>query len=49
MPKVTSLSSTARRACTIAVMLSLGEIILSLYSRYAKKGLIYIALVSPLS
>jgi len=49
IPKVTSLSSIARRARTIAVVLSLGEIILSLYSCYIKEGLIYIALVSPLS
>jgi len=49
MPKVTSFSSIARRACTIAIVLSLGKIILSLYSRYTKKGLVYIILASPLS
>ena len=49
MPKVTSLSSTAYYARTISVILLLGKIILSLYSRYAKKGLVYIALVSPMS
>ena len=41
--------SIARRSYTIAVILSLGEIILSLYSYCAKEGLVYIALVSPLS
>ena len=49
MPKVTSLSSTARRAYTIAAILLLGKIIPSPYSRYAKEGLVYITLVSPLS
>ena len=49
MPKVTSLSSTARRARTVAVVLSLGEIMPSLYSCCAKEGLVYIALASPLS
>jgi len=49
MPKVTSLSSIARRARTIAMVLLLGKIILSLCSRYAKKGLVYITLASPLS
>jgi len=49
MPKVTSFSSIARYTRTITVMLSLGKVILSLYFRYAKKGLVYITLVSPLS
>jgi len=49
IPKVTSLSSTARRAYTVAVVLSLGKIILSPCSRYAKEGLVYIILASPLS
>jgi len=49
MPKVTSLSSIARCAYTIAVVLSLGEIMPSLCSRCAKEGLVYIALVSPSS
>jgi len=49
MPKVTFLSSIARYARTIAIVLSLGEIMLSLCSRYAKEGLVYIALASPLS
>ena len=34
---------------TIALILSLGEIILSLCSYYAKEGLVYITLASPLS
>ena len=46
MPKVTSFSSTAHQSYTITVILSLSEIILSLYSCYAKKGLVYIALAS---
>jgi len=49
MPKVTSLSSIARRARTITVVLSLGKIMPSLYSYCAKKGLVYITLASPLS
>jgi len=49
MPKVTSLSSIARRARTITVVLSLGEIILSPCSRCVKEGLVYITLASPLS
>ena len=49
MPKVTFLSFTARRARTVAAILSLSKIILSLYSRYLKKGLVYITLASPLS
>ena len=34
---------------TITAILLLSKIILSLYSRYIKEGLVYIALVSPLS
>ena len=49
IPKVTSLSSTARRARTVAVVLLLGKIMPSPYSRCAKEGLIYITLASPLS
>ena len=49
MPKVTSLSSTARRARTVTAILLLGKIMPSLYSRYAKEGLVYIILASPLS
>jgi len=40
---------TARRSRTITAILSLGGIILSPYSRYAKKGLVYVTLASPLS
>ena len=42
-------SSIAYWSRTIAAILLLGEIILSPYSYYAKKGLVYIALVSPSS
>jgi len=49
MPKASSSSSTARRSRTVAVILLFGEIMLSPYSYYTKKGLVYIALVSPLS
>jgi len=49
MPKVTSLSSTAYRACTVAIVLLLGEIMPSPCSYYAKEGLVYVALASPLS
>jgi len=38
-----------RRARTVALILSLGEIMLSLCSCCAKEGLVYIALASPLS
>jgi len=49
MPKAISLSSIVRRARTIAAILLLGKIMLSPCSYYAKKGLVCIALVSPLS
>jgi len=49
MSKAISLSSIVWRARTIAAILSLSKIIPSPYSRYAKEGLVYIALVSPLS
>jgi len=49
MPKVTSLSSIAYRARTITIVLLLGKIMLSPYSRYVKKRLVYITLASPLS
>jgi len=49
IPKVTSLSFIAYYAYTIAIVLLLGEIILSPCSCYAKEGLVYIALASPLS
>jgi len=49
MPKAISLLSTVRRAHTVAAILSLSEIILSLCSCYSKKGLVYIMLVSPSS
>ena len=38
-----------RYAYTVALILSLGEIMLSLCSYYAKEGLVYITLASPLS
>ena len=38
-----------RYTCTVALILSLGKIILSPYSRCVKEGLVYIALASPLS
>jgi len=46
MPKVSSLSLTVCRARTIAAILSLSEIILSLCSRYLKEGLVYITLAN---
>ena len=49
MPKAISSSSIARRSRTITAILSLSKIIPSPYSRYAKKGLVYITLTSPLS
>ena len=49
MPKAISSLYTQRYAYTIATILSLGEIMLSLYSRYLKEGLVYIVLASPLS
>jgi len=49
MPKASSLLYAQRRARTITVVLLLGKIILSPCSRYAKEGLVYIALISPLS
>ena len=49
MPKAISLSLTVRCACTVAAILSLSGIILSLCSYCLKKGLVYIALASPLS
>ena len=49
MPKVSSLLSITRRTRTIAAILSLGKIILSPYSHYAKEGLVYVILASPLS
>jgi len=42
-------SSTARQSRTIAIILSLGGIMPSLYSYYTKEGLVYITLASPLS
>jgi len=39
----------ARQSRTIAAILLLGEIIPSLYSYYAKEGLVYIALASPIT
>ena len=49
MPKAISLSSTVRRARTVAAILSLGEIMSSPCSRCAKEGLVCVTLVSPLS
>jgi len=42
-------SSIARWSCTVAAILFLSEIILSLYSYCAKEGLVYVALASTLS
>jgi len=42
-------SSIAHQSYTIAAILFLGGIILSPCSRYAKEGLVYITLASPLS
>jgi len=47
--KPSAFSSTACQSRTIAAILSLGKIILSPCSYYAKEGLVYITLVSPLS
>jgi len=49
MPKASSSLYTQRRARTIAAILSLGKIMPSLYSYYAKEGLVYIALANLLS
>jgi len=50
MPKASSSSLHAQRyARTVATILSLGEIMPSPYSRYAKEGLVCVALASPLS
>ena len=46
IPKAPSSSLTAYYAYTVIVILSLNKIILSLYSRYLKKGLVYIALAN---
>jgi len=48
MPKAPSSLQAQRHTHTIAAILSLSEIMPSLYSRYAKKGLVYITLASPL-
>jgi len=49
MPKAPFSSSTAHWSYTVVTILSLNKVIPSLYSHYAKKELIYIALASPLS
>ena len=49
MPKASSSSSIDRCARTASSILSLGKIMPSLYSHYAKAGLVYIALASPSS
>jgi len=47
--KASSSSYAQRYTYTIAAILSLGKIILSLYSYYTKEGLVYITLARPLS
>jgi len=47
MPKAISSSLTARRARTVAAILSLSEIMPSPCSYYLKEGLVYIALANP--
>jgi len=49
MPKASSSLYTQRYAYTITAILSLSKVIPSLCSYCVKKGLVYIALVSPLS
>jgi len=49
MPKVPSSSLTLYYTRTVSSILSLGKVILSLYFYYAKEGLVYVALASPLS
>jgi len=49
IPKASSSLYAQCYTRTIAAILSLSKIILSLYSRYIRKGLVYIALASPLS
>jgi len=46
MPPVRSISSTVRRAHTVALVLSLGEV-MPLCSCCAKEGLVYIAIAAP--
>ena len=48
MPKATPSFLAKRRSQTIAVILLLGKIIPS-YSRYAKEGLVYITITSPIN
>jgi len=48
IPKASSSLYAQQRARTVAAILLLGKIILSPYSYYAKEGLIYIMLASPL-
>jgi len=47
IPKAISSSLTARHVRTVAAILSLSKIILSLYSRCLRKGLVYITLANP--
>jgi len=47
--KPSASSSTACRFYTVAAILLLGKIMLSLYSHCAKEGLVCVALASPLS
>jgi len=49
MPKASSSSSFQRRAYTMAAILLLGKVMLSLCSRCAKEGLVYVMLASPTS
>jgi len=48
MPKASSSLYAQRRTCTVAAILLLGKIMLSLCSRCAKEGLVCVALASPL-
>jgi len=48
IPKASSFSQAQRHAHTITAILSLSKIMPSLYSRYAKVGLVCIVMASPL-
>jgi len=48
IPKAPSSSQVQYYAWTVAAILSFGEIMLFLYSYYAKEGLVCITLASPL-
>jgi len=49
MPKASSSLYAQRRAYTVTAILLLGEIMSSLCSCYAKAGLVYVIIASPLS